>query len=235
MNKATLWLKNPSRDYREGVNIYKEVFGIDKSYEFFTKASDPKPGELHFNLLIEKIKVAERRMGNMPVVVKPDFYKKPEISVKPINPGKSPHFVDNHLVEVSKLPKELQEKFFRNKQIMKELAGAHGEMKSATTDETRAVNLELCKALEKEKDENWKAIDAWWENNGGQLAGQPAGQKETETNTDKRIETLRKAIARAKLELKDTTMDLKKRNKRKSKLDLWEKEMKDLKKQKDAG
>ena len=229
MNKASQWLKNPSREYKEGLSIYKQVFGIDKSYEFFTKASDPKPGELHFNLLIEKIKIAERRMGHIPDVAKPDLIKKPEISIKPINPGKSPHFVDNHLVEVSNLPKELQELFFRNKQIMKELAGAHGEMKSAATDETRAVNLELCKALEKEKDQNWKVIDVWWDNNGQKAAAKDEPAKEKETNVDKRLETLRKAIARAKMELKDSTLDLKKVASRKKKLATWEKEYSDLK------
>ncbi len=238
MNKATQWLKIPDRKYQEGVLIYKEVFGMDKQYAFFANASDPKPGGLHFNLLIEKIRVAERRIGNSlsdpGEIVK---QKNPEIKLKPIKAEKSPRFVDNHLVEVTQLPKNLQEKFFRNKQLIKELAGEHGAMKSAADDAQRAKHLEICKELEKEKDENWKAIDTWWEEN-GQKTGQNAGQKPVqsieEPDIEKRIETVRKAILRVKKELKDKTLDLKKVMSKKEKLQAWEKEMADLKAKKDA-
>jgi len=234
MNKATQWLKNPSRTYPEGVLIYKEAFGIDASYAFFNSAHDPKPGALHFNLLIEKIKVAERRLANsaeQDQEVLPA--NRPEINVKPIDMKKNPRIVDNPLVEVTALPAELQEKFFRNKEIVRELAGQHAAMKAAKNDAARAKHLNSCKELEKEKDSNWKAIDSWWNKNKDQVKSQPP--KSEQPDIEKRMETVRKSIARAKLELKDTTMDVKKRNARKSKIEAWEKEMKDLKKQKDAG
>jgi len=239
MNKATQWLKDTGRDFAAGMAIYKEVFGMDKHYDFFSKAKNPQPGGLHFNILIEKVRVCERRIvTTTPEPETKSMAKAPDINIKPIKPAKGIRIVDNHTVEVSLLPKELQELFFRNKQIMKELAGSHGEMKSTTDDSTRAKALELCKDLEQEKDKNWKAIDAWWEENGqkaGQKAGQQAGQKADETNIEKRLETVRKAIARVKKELKDTTLDLKKIKSKKSKLAAWEKEYDDLKAKKDAG
>lgn len=234
MNKATQWLNNPDRKYQDGVLIYKEVFGMDKQYAFFANVSDPKPGGLHFNLLTEKIRVAERRIGNaLPDPVETMKEVNPEIRVKPIKQDQSTRFVDNHLVEVTSLPAELQEKFFRNKQIMKELSGEHIEMKAAADDEARATHLEMCKELEQEKDANWKLIDDWWKEN-GQKAEKQDGQKAEETNADQRMETVRKAILRVKKELKDKTMDLKKVMSKKEKLAAWETELADLKAKKDA-
>jgi hypothetical protein len=238
MNKATQWLKDSGRDFSAGMAIYKEVFGMDKHYDFFSKAKNPQPGGLHFNILIEKVRVCERRIVNTtPEPETKSEAKAPDINIKPIKPVKGIRIVDNHTVEVSLLPKELQELFFRNKQIMKELAGSHGEMKSATDDAARAKSLELCKDLEQEKDNNWSAIDTWWNENKGELAGQLAGQKadkdQLETNIEKRIETVRKAIARVKKELKDSTLDLKKVASRKKKLATWEKEYSDLKAKKE--
>lgn len=240
MNKATQWLKDTGRDFAVGMVIYKEVFGMDKHYDFFSKAKKPQPGGLHFNILIEKVRVCERRIVNStPEPETKSAVKAPDINIKPIKPVKGIRVVDNHTVEVSLLPKELQELFFRNKQIMKELAGSHGEMKSATDDAARAKSLELCKDMEQEKDNNWTAIDTWWKENKGQLAGQLAGQNadkdQLETNIEKRLETVRKAIARVNKELKDSTLDIKKVKSKKAKLETWKKEYADLKAKKDAG
>lgn len=239
MNQATQWLQNPDRKYQDGLLIYKEVFGMDKQYAFFANAPEAKPAGLHYNLLTEKIRVAERRIGNtLPDSAETVSLPNPDIRLKPIRAEKSPRFVDNHLVEVTLLPAELQEKFFRNKQIMKELAGEHGAMKAAADDAARSTHLEMCKVLEEEKDANWKSIDSWWEEN-GQKTVQPGEKKpeqnKEEPNAEKRMETVRKAILRVKKELKDTTMDLKKIKSKKEKLAAWEKEMSDLKSVKDAG
>lgn len=228
MNKATHWLQDPSRNYQDGVTIYKEVYGMDKQYAFFANASNPQPGGLHFNLLTEKIKVAERRIANALPDTDEPLTPSPTIRVAPIKFEKGVRIVDNNLVDVTMLPPELQQKFFRNKDLMKELAGEHAAMKSASTDAIRAVHFENCKALEWEKDTNWKEIDSWWKLN-DHKKNTTITNAIPEVNIEKRMETVRKAILRVKKELKDTTMDLKKVKSKKAKLEAWEKEMADLK------
>lgn len=244
MNKAQAWLKDPRRDYAEGVAIYKEAMGNDKALQFFNQVSSAKPGTLHFNMLMERMQKVARVMVVKQADKLPDITTeeikapakpvagKPAKTMREIireKADKSVRIVDNPFVDISQLPDNLKTNYLRIKEIPKKLAGAHGEMKAATTDTERAAKLQLCKDLEDEKKALWLTIDDWWKSN---KAGK-APEQETPadlSNIDKRLETLRKAINRAENELKTGTLDAKKKTVRKEKIAVWKKEQKELQK-----
>lgn len=225
MNKATQWLADPHRVYADGLRLYAEVFGTDKQYDFFAGASNPEIGTLHFNLLEEKMRRASRMLPadqetSAPEVQIPVRAKsaKPSFS----NPDHI-HIVDNPLVEVTQLPEKFQKLFFDNKRITIELAAAHAELKTATSDDARKELLARAKSLEKTRSSNWKAIDQWWSENKGPVPDQ--GKDENE----KRRETLRKNIRRAEAEIASGKLDAPKTKSRNTKLAAWKQELSDLK------
>jgi hypothetical protein len=228
MNKATQWLADPERTYADGLRLYTEVFGTDKQYDFFAGVSSPDKGSLHFNLLEEKIRKAARMLPEETEMSATEVKK--SIRVKNTKPSYSNpdhiRVVDNPLVEVTSLPEELQQKYFENKSLTLELAAEHASMKDASSDAQRAVHLENLKRIEKQRDENWQAIDSWWKANKPGVNPKPAA----ETNESKRRETLRKAIHRAEQEIASGKLDEKKTLARNEKLAAWKKELEDLKK-----
>lgn len=228
MNKATQWLADPERTYADGLRLYTEVFGTDKQYDFFAGVSGPEKGSLHFNLLEEKIRKAARMLPVETEMAATEVKK--SVRVKNTKPSFSNpdhiRVVDNPLVEVTALPEELQQKYFENKSLTLELAAEHASMKDASSDQQRAVHLENLKQLEKQRDENWLAIDSWWKANKPGADPKPPA----DTNESKRRETLRKAIHRAEQEIASGKLDEKKTLARNEKLAAWKKELEDLKK-----
>jgi len=227
MNKAIQWLTDPDRKYSDGLRMYAEVFGTDKQYDFFAGATDPGIGSLHFNLLEEKIRKAARLLPSAEESVpEVKISKRPEkADTSRSNPDKI-RIVDNPLVDVTALPEELQQLYFDNKKLTLDIATEHASMKQAATDQERAVHLANAKRIEKQRAENWQAIDLWWKQNKPE-----AGQKlVTESVDSKRKETLRKAIHRAEQEIASGTLDDKKIKAREEKLAAWKKELEDLKK-----
>jgi hypothetical protein len=227
MNKATQWLADPQRKYADGLRMYAEVFGTDKQYDFFAGAPDPVIGSLHFNLLEEKIRKAARLLPAEAETASTVTVSKKAESARPTRPNTDKvRIVDNPLVEVTALPEDLQQKYFENKSLTLELAAEHASLKQASTDEQRAAHLENARRLEKQRDENWQAIDSWWKQNKTVQTPQPAA----DTNEAKRRETLRKAIHRAEQEIASGSLDERKVLARKEKLSAWKKELEDLKK-----
>lgn len=226
MNKAGQWLADPQRVYADGLRLYAEVFGTDKQYDFFAGASNPEIGTLHFNLLEEKMRRAARMLPaeqetSVPEVKTPVRAKsaKPSFS----NPDQI-HIVDNPLVEVTQLPEKLQKLFFDNKRMTIELAAAHAELKTATSDDARKELLARAKSLEKTRASNWKVIDQWWSENKG------TGTDAKLDENAKRRETLLKNIRRAETEISSGKLDEAKIKSRKTKLATWKQELSDLKK-----
>jgi uncharacterized protein YneF (UPF0154 family) len=247
MNKAQAWLKDPRRDYAEGIAIYKEAMGNDKALQFFNQVSNAKPGTLHFNMLMERMQKVSRVMvvkqaDKMPdinteaikqmhqPVIKPSTNNKQIKEVIRQRAEKSVRITDNPFVDISQLPDNLKENYLRIKAIPQELAGAHGEMKASTTNSERAIKLKLCKDLEAERKALWKTIDDWWTENKGNIKEQEPEATADLSAIDKRLETLRKAINRAENELKAGGLDAKKKAARKEKIAAWKQEQKELQK-----
>lgn len=246
MNKAQQWLRDTRRTYADGVTIYKEIMGIDTSWKFFSQVSNAQPGTLHFNILMERMQKASRVAAVTQANILPDItteeIKPAKAPQKPAVPAKetirtraekSVRIADNPMVDIKQLPENLQESYRRIKEIPRELAQAHGEMKGAKTDAERAEKLQACKDLEAEKKALWGKIDEWWEKNKDGQKPEASGESSPDlSNIDKRLETLRKAINRAENELTSGKLDAKKKAARKMKLTAWKQEQKDLLKEK---
>lgn len=219
------WLNDPERTFAEGLEIYKANNGMDKNYEFFHNATNPMPGGLHFNLLIDRLRVLSRKQTSQPdqtdKVIKAVG---PAISVQRIKyPGKL-KIVANDLVDVKELPENLQKLYFANKDLVKTISGAHAALKSAKTDDERSKQMTIALEAEEKKYANWRAIDTWWKEN--KEGKQPTALTE---NKAKRQETVRKAILRAKKEIKDGNLSPKQKKAREEKIATWNQELKDLK------
>lgn len=186
MNDLLSWLSDPSRTYADGLALY-ERYSNRKDLAFFKDAgSDPSPKSLQFRMLVQRLHNTARILKDNPdLMPKPDPYKVEHKAAKPIDNRKTPQkpqkpkkpgnvrIADNPIVELSRLPEGLQQKYLQNKELYKEIAGAHAAMKESKSDEERRELYSQIQALESQHQSNWKEIDEWWANN------QPAGDAGT--------------------------------------------------------
>ncbi len=153
------FLASPEKDYNTGLEIYHKVKKDASKDQFFNAGKNSQRGSLHHNLLMEALRNAARIMAASPLVKQPS--KPPKtITAKPLKASK-PRFAHNEIVNVKSLPKELQERYFENQQLTRELSGLHQQLRSARSDQTRK-NLALqIKEYTKKRQENWKVLDAY--------------------------------------------------------------------------
>jgi len=242
MRSVHEWLRDSKKSYAEGVAILKEARPKDSA--FFEKVSNAATDSYHFRMLISKLQNVARIQLQNPVkketaiksTVKVVDIKKATTNKATTNKtptkGKndSVRITSNPTVDFKLLPEDLQEKYLRNKDIVKEMAQNQVEMKAADTDEKRKSFMDKLTALETEKKENWKDIDEWWAGNKPEEKVLTDEEKIAQKVLEKsrRIETLKINISRGKKEL--DKLQPEKRAKKEEKIASWEKELSDLQK-----
>lgn len=258
MDTAKQWINNPGRRYRDGLAIYHKIKRNKEKDAFFNGVSDAPAGSLHFNLLIQEVKNAYRIMlstgqqfedkPKAPAPGKPIITAPLKLNKKPAVLGEQPsgsdadRFVHNNLVEVTSLPEDLQQKYFRNQQITRELSGLHQQLKASKTDQDRALVANQIDVLFHERQTNWTQID--------QFAGVdasvetttkestiedgfhgPEGQNELAKQmleSKKRLDTVKINISRVEKELQSKQLTPAKTRSRKSRLKAWKEELSEL-------
>ncbi len=160
MNHILSWLNKPLSDksYSEGLRILKTLDPKNKKTPFLSMVSDPAPGSIHFNLLLQEVLRAYRISGGKAVLT--PGQKTPGVPVKG-KPAKAtkPRLYLNEFVDVKSLPGSLQKLFIRNQDITRELSGLHQSLKGATNNPERLKVASKIKDLNSERMANWKVID----------------------------------------------------------------------------
>ena len=210
MNDLLNWLSNPSRGYTEGLGLYQK-YTNKKDLDFFRSAGEPEAKSLHFRMIVQRLQNAARILSENPKLApKPEPYKVDSRTAQPITnrvlklegPGRSKKLrvVDNPLVEITQLPEALQQKYLQNKDLYKEIAGAHAAMREAKSDDERKELYSELQRLEAQHASNWQEIDSWWlENKDGAAAvtGKAQGDPVKEAlEKAKRVELLQNYIRR---------------------------------------
>jgi hypothetical protein len=171
------WINNPGRDYETGLAIYN-AYKIDNNFDnFFQSNLNPPAGSMQFNMLYNKVCEIARKIR-----LKPSLAKQQPIIVKPIDidelkrnklagiqPAGRARIADNPLIEVSKLPEDLQALYYENKNLTKEIHQLHEELKAIPkgneyNNARKQKALELTGKEEKRAD-NWARLDTWYRKN----------------------------------------------------------------------
>lgn len=171
------WINNPGRDYETGLAIYN-AYKIDNNFDnFFQSNMNPQSGSMQFNMLYNKVCEIARKIR-----LKPSLVKQQPITVKPINidelkknklagiqPAGRARISDNPLIEVSKLPEDLQALYFENKTLTKEIGQLHQELKDIKKgneyNNARKEKAILITGKEDKRADNWVKIDTWYREN----------------------------------------------------------------------
>lgn len=258
MDIVKQWINNPQRKYRDGLAIYHKIKRNKEKDAFFNAVSDAPAGSLHFNLLIQEVKNAYRVLlskgeqfedkpkppaPGKPITTAPlKLDKKLAVLDQKPSSSSAARFVHNSLVEVTSLPEDLQQKFFRNQEITRELSGLHQQLKASKTDQDRALVASQIDVLFHERQTNWTQID--------QFAGVdaslesttkestiedglhgPEGQNELAKQmleSKKRLDTVKINISRVEKELQSKELTPAKIRSRKSRLKAWKEELSEL-------
>ncbi len=237
MNNIQEWLSDNNRSYQAGIALYNQYKTSNKHDKFFSSVSNPEPGGIHFNLLITQLQNISRKLKQNPSLVKGK-----SLEVKKLDPSikapkasqheaKRPRVVDNPLVDVKELPEDLQEKYFENKNLVKERSRVHAEMSNLPEDkkynqerkEKAAEVLKLDNAIAG----NWKAIDTWWKK---KQEGEKAPEKQKDAVKEalekkKRVGLLKNYINREQKKMEKDPSREKEGNK---KIRDWEQELEKL-------
>lgn len=237
MNNIQHWLSDDKRNYQDGLVLYNQYKTSAKHDKFFNSVSNPDPGGIHFNLLTTQLQNISRKLKQNPSLIKGKA-----LEVKKLSPtikaerlgdqeAKRPRVVDNPLVDVKELPEHLQEKYFENKNLIKERSKAHAEMSNLPDDKKNDADRKKLAGqvlnLDKKMADNWKAIDTWWkQRQEGEKA--PAKQKDAVKEAlekKKRVGLLKNYINREQKKIeKDPTRE----KEGKKKIASWEKELEKL-------
>lgn len=254
MDTIIKWINNPERKYTDGLAIYHKIKRSKDKDAFFNSQSNPAPGSLHFNLLMQEIKNAHRVLlakgHQFEEKPKPPAVGKP-ITTAPLKLAKkipdvakpeSGHtkYVFNELVDVKSLPDNLQQKYFQNQQITRDLAGLHQQLKSATSDKDRIVIAGNIEQLFSERIANWTDIDAFAgvditsakpttqdvQKEVGEHSPQVLAQKLLDSK--KRLDTVKINISRVEKEIASGKLTPSKISSREARLKVWLQEKLDL-------
>ena len=245
-----LWINDPNRSYKTGLEIYHKVKRDKQKDAFFNSVSNAAPGSLHHNLLLKAIKNAHRIiLANgiqLPADKKPPLPTKPITTiplslVKPTHEGADKaRFVHNELIDVKSLPPHMQNKYIRNQQITREMAGLHQKLKEPSTDSQRQATAESIQQLFIERRNNWKDLDAYVQGPSGassEDAPSPSAGMREQKDPDlakralvanQRVKTVKINIARVEKELQKKDLSAAKVKARKSRLAAWKKELLEL-------
>jgi len=231
MQKIVNYLNNPEKTFKDGLALYDSV-KRDKRYDALFSSADHKPGSIAFNMLITELKNILRIKGVSTTIPA----QKPGKANAPITAGKTPkgnangggvRIDSNPMVRVEMLPEDLRAKFERNQELTKLMAETHNLLQSeGLGDADAATAAEELVAMEEERDENWHAIDAWWNENRARLEGEKKIEPMTGADIGKAVKLLKDNINRASKDL-----DAQKPNvqaNRRQRIAEWEKQIEDF-------
>lgn len=237
MNNIQHWLSDDKRNYQDGLALYNQYKTSAKHDKFFNSVSNPDPGGIHFNMLTTQLQNISRKLKQNPSLIKGK-----SLEVKKLSPtikaaklsdeeAKRPRVVDNPLVDVKELPEHLKEKYFENKNLIKERSKVHAEMRNLPDDKKNDADRKKLAGqvlnLDKKMADNWKAIDTWWKQR-QEGEKEPAKQKDVVKEAlekKKRVGLLKNYINR---EQKKIEKDPAREKEGKKKIDAWEQELEKL-------
>lgn len=227
------WLAEPKKSYSKGLEFYNQYKKNNNKDKFFASVENPELGSMHFNLLVTQVRNIHRKLSQNPKLIKskPIEIKKLSPVIKAGDKKKSkPTIVDNPLVDVKELPPQLQEKYFENKQLVKDIMMKRQEMTdlgegSDVNDARKTLANKICE-LDDKKAANWKAIDTWWnEKKNPQQPQQPETEAKKVKKDLRRIENLKIYIPR---DTKKMQANPDKADEYKSKIENYKKELTQL-------
>ena len=189
MKQLNKWLKNPKRDYKEGVELYKRHKGADQFYSFFSKKEDASPKDPEYKMLVQRLTKVQRieaaKRKKQPQKPEPKKRTK-DIKVTDIKGNKKSGHVEGlrqnskYLSKILSLKwKDLDQRdkevFFDKKEYfeykrrlfieisdnVKEIKTLHVSLKKNQDKKERAGILNQMKSLEDGNTELWQKIDDW--------------------------------------------------------------------------
>jgi hypothetical protein len=178
LQEIKTWLDNPNREYAIGLSIYND-YKPSRKFDDFFNVQNPHPESMQFKMLTQRVREIYRKIQQSPgllkadpITVKPinidDLKKKSGQRVNPLGSDR-PRIVTNPLVEVSQLPEELQQSYFENKNLTREIGVLHTELKAVPKDskfnDKRKALAETITKKDDARAENWEKIDIWWKGN----------------------------------------------------------------------
>lgn len=182
------WLRNKSRTYQDGIDIYN-LYKKDGNYDaYFAQVKNAPVTSLHFKLLMQQIIRIDRILDANPsmvknVVPKKETQKPDQVSNKahndaPItveklnfNKTKIDRVIENKNYNYHMMPDDIQNKYDRIKSIGREATALHAKLKvSNLSDNDRKQIAQEIVLLEDERNQKWQEVDVW--------ANTPASQRE---------------------------------------------------------
>lgn len=158
------WLKNPKRDFASGLIIFNACASPEikaKYGSFLNEDVEVKPNDARYNMLLSKVSQIHRKMLLNPAAFT-DISPEQSTSEKKVNvsTGGKQVKTDPEKLDLEKLPKALQAKYNRTKDIVPLMAKIHSELSSETiSDEERLKKAEELCALDDERRSIWDEID----------------------------------------------------------------------------
>ncbi len=222
MDKISQWLSSGDQNYSTGLDLLALLSANNPKLKFLQSAQNAAKGSLYHNMLWGEIKNAYRIHQNNNTL--DELFVTPKtVTVKPLA-LKRDKYVYNEIVDVKHLPPELQELFFRNQELTRELAGLHLELKAADTDKKRKTIAEKIGTLNLERISNWKQLDEFSEGikSTSETLSTPPGNEQSE---------LLAKIAAAQNEIKSGSLSKNQITHRKRMITQWKKKLQNQAKQ----
>lgn len=230
--KIKSWLADPSRKYEDGLSLYLEHRRDTSRDKFFNS----KPaGTIHMNMLVGELsrisRILTQNEGNIPEKTESEP-KKLIVLGEPMttNQRRANNFKIVNTdpdVDYNSLPKEMQEKFDKIKELSKVIGGYKVALDSAQTNEDRKKFADiLCN--------NWDERKALWEELDTFIAEERKSAKETDGIPFDQMsqEQIRQAIKLRKDYISRASKNMTDKNKAKTekKIKAWESEIDNLEK-----
>lgn len=227
MKDLVEYLGSNPHDYNQGVKLYEKYSGRDKYLKYFIGNPTEDINSPQFKLLIQRLKNRHRIIVQNNVEIEPEK-QLVQVPKTPIGIRKLtiPETTDPQHIDIDdkELPDDIKMLKHQNKALHLEIAGCHGAMKSAKTNDERKFHLNRALDLQLQKDTNWSIINDYLKSNNIDA------QKPTESdNIKKRITTVTKYINRYKKEISQIN-DPDALERKKLKLTAFRQELKELKK-----
>jgi chromosome segregation ATPase len=245
LKKISDWLKNPDRNFADGVAIWNDYKKTDKNcaaFDKFFSATNPAKNSTQFTMLVRKVADIHRKLS-----ANPSLIKQPPVTVAQLQPktmqekfakrlqelkSERPRIVDNPIVDVKELPENLQQLYFKNKELVKKRAGYHMKAKSfdegAEFNEQRKKYDDLVVEIDDEIAENWRQIDNWHKEKNNPPAEKEPDAEPKLTDKVKKINNLTNYINRAKAKIKSFPEEAAKLT---PKINKWQAELDELTKE----
>lgn len=246
------WLKNPS-DYALGLSLYNAT-KISLKHDKFLAGNHPKSSMQHKLLMSLLTRVSSKLMMNpeqnvimvnQQVNTNKNETKKmvranPLVEIKletdlpvviPETQRTTPIFVYNDLIDVTKLPADLQNVYFAIKDKYKEMTRIHELLTSpsASNDERKTYLEKLVKA-DNEVRAWWDVLDTYAKNPSVNISKEASKPPKPDTARKlKHLENLKDYIRRESKNLEKQNISDKSKSKKQARIKAWEKQVEELK------